>query len=141
MAGGGATKSLTPRGRLPAGGAGSHAVDVAIQLGHADGGQLVMSLYGHPSRSDAVETRIDGELGSLRTANRRGGTQMAKGAITIELTTEKTADSGSGIPDLGHDAYWLMKTIPGLVFKDSNGKERALSEKYEIVEARLSFER
>jgi integrase len=27
--------------------------DVAIQLGHADGGQLVMSLYGHPTDAGA----------------------------------------------------------------------------------------
>jgi integrase len=25
--------------------------DVAVQLGHTDGGQLVMSLYGHPSEA------------------------------------------------------------------------------------------
>lgn len=31
--------------------------DVAIQLGHTDGGQLVMSLYGHPSQ-DAARARI-----------------------------------------------------------------------------------
>ncbi|MGZ6652448.1 MAG: hypothetical protein ACXVHB_34160 [Solirubrobacteraceae bacterium] len=27
--------------------------DVAIQLGHTDGGQLVMRLYGHPSEAGA----------------------------------------------------------------------------------------
>jgi hypothetical protein len=32
-----------------------------------------------------------------------------EGRITIELRTEHTPDSGSGLPDLGHDAYWLMK--------------------------------
>lgn len=31
--------------------------DVAIQLGHTDGGQLVMSLYGHPSE-DAARARV-----------------------------------------------------------------------------------
>jgi integrase len=30
----------------------SHA-DVAVQLGHTDGGSLVMSTYGHPSEDDA----------------------------------------------------------------------------------------
>ena len=29
------------------------AVDVAQQLGHTDGGQLVMELYGHPSEAGA----------------------------------------------------------------------------------------
>ncbi len=42
------------------------------------------------------------------------------------------------MPDLGHDAYWLRKTLPDLMFKDSNGKERKLSDKYEI--ARVSTE-
>jgi len=34
--------------------------DVSVQLGHTDGGALVMSRYGHPSRDDA--------LGRLRAA-------------------------------------------------------------------------
>jgi len=34
----------------------SHA-DVAVQLGHTDGGALVMSTYGHPPE-DAVRTRL-----------------------------------------------------------------------------------
>ena len=32
----------------------SHA-DVAVQLGHTDGGALVMSTYGHPSENGARE--------------------------------------------------------------------------------------
>ncbi len=56
-----------------------------------------------------------------------------EGTITIELRTDHTPDSGSGLPDLGHDAYWLKKTIPTLPFKDANGKERPISDKYEIV--------
>ena len=32
----------------------SHA-DVAVQLGHTDGGALVMSTYGHPSKNAARE--------------------------------------------------------------------------------------
>lgn len=56
-----------------------------------------------------------------------------EGTIRIELRTSHTPDSGSGLPDLGHDAYWLMKAIPALTFKDANGKERPIGEKYEIV--------
>jgi hypothetical protein len=56
-----------------------------------------------------------------------------EGRITIELRTEHTPDSGSGLPDLGHDAYWLQKTIPTLPFKDANGKERPIGDKYEII--------
>jgi hypothetical protein len=56
-----------------------------------------------------------------------------EGKITIELRVAKTPDSGSGLPDLGHDAYFLKKTIPGLTFKDANGKERPIGEKYEVV--------
>lgn len=55
-----------------------------------------------------------------------------KGTITLELTTT-TPDSGSGLPDLGHDAYWLKKQIPELDFKDANGKTRKIGTKYAIV--------
>jgi hypothetical protein len=61
-----------------------------------------------------------------------------EGLITLVLRTDKTANTGSGLPDLGHDAYWLMKQIPGMTFKDSNGKERPMGDKYEIVEATAS---
>lgn len=56
-----------------------------------------------------------------------------EGRITIELRTEHTPGTGSGLPDLGYDAYWLMKRIPELPFKDANGKERTIGEKYEVV--------
>jgi len=55
-----------------------------------------------------------------------------KGMIVIELETT-TPDSGSGLPDLGHDAYWLKKQIPQLEFKDTNGNLKPLSTKYQIV--------
>lgn len=55
-----------------------------------------------------------------------------KGTITLELETE-TQDSGSGMPDLGHDAYWLMKELPKLIFKDTNGKEKPIGDKYKII--------
>jgi hypothetical protein len=58
-----------------------------------------------------------------------------EGRITIELRTDSTPDSGSGLPDLGHDAYWLMKTIRDLVYTDKNGNETAMGEKYPIVRA------
>jgi hypothetical protein len=58
-----------------------------------------------------------------------------KGTITIALTTE-IPDSGSGMPDLGHDAYWLMKEIPKLTYKDTNGKMRPMSDKYAISSVR-----
>jgi hypothetical protein len=35
------------------------------------------------------------------------------GRIIIELSTN-TPDTGSGLPDLGHVGYWLMKEIPKL---------------------------
>lgn len=63
-----------------------------------------------------------------------------RGRIIIELVTEKTADSGSGLPDLGHDAYWLKKKIPKLEFKDSSGKIRSISDKYEIVRLATTVE-
>jgi len=61
------------------------------------------------------------------------------GKITIELITE-TPDSGSGLPDLGHDAYWLKKKLPTLEFKDANGKMRKLEEKYKVVRVATQIE-
>lgn len=58
-----------------------------------------------------------------------------KGTITIVLTTE-IPDSGSGMPDLGHDTYHLIKELPKLQYKDTNGKLRPLSDKYEIASVR-----
>jgi integrase len=40
--------------------------DVAVQLGHTDGGALVMSTYGHPSDRAArarITAAMDGEVG------------------------------------------------------------------------------
>ncbi|MGE5235611.1 MAG: hypothetical protein ACM3O7_04595 [Acidobacteriota bacterium] len=42
----------------------SHA-DVALQLGHTDGGKLVMDTYGHPAESGA-RARLKGALGQAR---------------------------------------------------------------------------
>lgn len=58
-----------------------------------------------------------------------------EGRITIELRTEHTPNSGSGLPDLGHDAYWLMKMIRDLACTDKNGNETTMGEKYPIVRA------
>lgn len=58
-----------------------------------------------------------------------------EGRITLELRAAHTPDTGSGLPDLGHDAYWLMKEIPQLLFKDANGKECPIGDKYEIIRA------
>jgi integrase len=50
--------------------------DVAVQLGHTDGGALVMSTYGHPSDRAArarITAAMDGhERGELRTFRARG---------------------------------------------------------------------
>lgn len=46
--------------------------DVAIQLGHTDGGQLVMNLYGHPSEAGARARMLnawDREVEPLRAAD------------------------------------------------------------------------
>lgn len=58
-----------------------------------------------------------------------------EGTITIELRTETTPESGSKLPDLGHDAYWLMKMIRDLPYEDANGKETKMGEKYPIIRA------
>lgn len=52
---------------------GISAADVAQQLGHTDGGQLVMSLYGHPSEAGArarILASWDTEIAPLSSAQR-----------------------------------------------------------------------
>ena len=57
----------------------SHA-DVAVQLGHTDGGALVMSTYGHPS-DDAARDRLKrafaGRVTPLRSVDERAGRRAA----------------------------------------------------------------
>jgi hypothetical protein len=55
------------------------------------------------------------------------------GRITIELRAKHTPESGSGLVDLSHDAYWLKKEIPGLEYKDTNGKMRPIGDSYDVV--------
>ena len=62
-----------------------------------------------------------------------------KGRIAIELTTE-IPDSGSGMPDLGHDVYWLMKELAKLEYKTTNGQMKPLSEKYIVSKVQTSAE-
>jgi len=62
-----------------------------------------------------------------------------KGRIVIELETQ-VPDSGSGMPDLGHDVYWLMKELPNLEYKTTNGQMRPLSEKYTVSKVRTEAE-
>ena len=59
----------------------SHA-DVALQLGHTDGGALVMSTYGHPSE-DAARERLKrayaAKVAPIRIAN--DGSQKGRKAV------------------------------------------------------------
>jgi hypothetical protein len=40
--------------------AGHSHFDVSVQLGHEDGGALVMARYGHPSKEAALERLLEG---------------------------------------------------------------------------------
>jgi len=62
-----------------------------------------------------------------------------RGRILIELTAD-VPDTGSGMPDLGHDVYWLMKELPKLEYKTTNGKMKPLSEKYTVSKVRTEGE-
>ena len=59
----------------------SHA-DVAVQLGHTDGGALVMSTYGHPSE-DAARERLKRAYAETVTPLRiaEGGSQKGRKAV------------------------------------------------------------
>ena len=61
------------------------------------------------------------------------------GKITIELLAQ-TPDTGSGLPDLGHVAYWLKKTLPTLEFEDTHNKTHKLGEKYKVVRVATQIE-
>jgi len=58
-----------------------------------------------------------------------------QGTITISLTTD-TPDTGSGVPDLGHDLYWLMKNLPELEWQAA-GRTIRLGDKYAISSVRI----
>lgn len=58
---------------------------------------------------------------------------MTEGTITIELVrTRPETPTGSGLPDLGHTAYQLMKSLPALPYKDVGGKLRPLGDHFRI---------
>jgi hypothetical protein len=57
-----------------------------------------------------------------------------KSKLIIELDRIKEqADTGSGMPDLGHDIYWIKREILNLTWKDEKtGKEHKLGDKYTV---------
>lgn len=60
-----------------------------------------------------------------------------KGKIIIELTLDHTPDSGSGLPDLGHTAYWLKKELAKLEYKNANGKVSKLTDDYAVTKTTI----
>ncbi len=56
-----------------------------------------------------------------------------QGKITIELRAKRSRETGSDLPDLGHDAYWLKKAIPDLTYTAPDGQEIRIADKYEIT--------
>ena len=61
-----------------------------------------------------------------------------EGKIWIELTALKDhPDSGSRMPDLGHDAYFLKKELLDLTWTE-NGKKHSLGDKYSITALKTS---
>jgi hypothetical protein len=56
-----------------------------------------------------------------------------QGKIVIELNaTRELPDSGSALPDLAHDAYFIKKELPQLSWSEGE-KERSLGDKYEVT--------
>lgn len=58
----------------------SHA-DVAVQLGHTDGGALVMSTYGHPSEAAALDRLKRAYSGSVVPLKESRGSQARRKAV------------------------------------------------------------
>jgi hypothetical protein len=72
--------------------------DVAVQLGHQDGGRLVTSLYGHPSEAAARRAAVGG-LGSVACRGARDpfGNISGADAVTAPMNTGRPG-SVAGIP-------------------------------------------
>lgn len=57
-----------------------------------------------------------------------------RGKITIELTRKaETRETGSDLPDLGHDAYWFAKEIRELVWTGKTGEEVRMADFYDVT--------
>jgi len=63
------------------------------------------------------------------------------GRIVIELGRGPTPPSGSGLPDLAHTAYQLMKVLKTIEYKDVSGKMRPLGDHYEVLKVTTEVER
>jgi hypothetical protein len=61
-----------------------------------------------------------------------------EGTITIELTRRQpTRETGSDLPDLGHDGYWFAKQVRDLVWKSKSGEEVRMDDYYEVTAVRI----
>ena len=81
-----ATTLLLERGATP--------WDVAIQLCHTDGGQLVMSLYGHPSEAGARSRLLaawEAEVHPLRAATDVTSARLVQGSGPVPYTRRSAA--------------------------------------------------
>jgi hypothetical protein len=80
-------------------------------------------LEARPASAQAVSESCEFPRSDPARGYRSTGGATLQGKITIELKTD-TPDSGSGMPDLGHDAYWLRKELPNLTVKDCQGRSK-----------------
>jgi hypothetical protein len=56
-----------------------------------------------------------------------------KSKLSIELDRiNDQPDTGSGMPDLGHDVYFVKKEILNLEWTEANGTVHTLGEKYTV---------
>ena len=57
-----------------------------------------------------------------------------QGKITIELTRRGgTRETGSDLPDLGHDAYWFAKQMRELVWQSKSGEQVRMADYYDAT--------
>ena len=62
-----------------------------------------------------------------------------RGTITIELTRRNpTRETGSDLPDLGHDGYWFAKQLPDLVWTSKVGEQVRMGDYYEVTAVRVA---
>ena len=90
----------------------SHA-DVAVQLGHTDGGALVMSTYGHPSEDAARERLKRAYSGSVVAAEGLAGVAgEAQGGLRVAIQRRSSRLSNPTPPCPAHDVGVSMVGDP-----------------------------
>jgi hypothetical protein len=102
-------------------------------LGVHAGAHDQMGTGGQPGPPGRLDRWGQNALTPVGVACRR-----MKGKLIIELDRiNEQSDTGSGMPDLGHDIYFVKKEILNLEWTDSDGRKHKLGDKYTVGTLRI----